>query len=477
MLGRQERWQEDLFVAGPLRDLIPDDHILKRVDHVLDLSWLRREVRECYDESTGRPGIDPEAAVRLMLAGLFEGIVSDRKLMRQAQVNLAIRWFAGFRIHETLPDHSSLTRIRQRWGEERFRRVFQRSVQACGEAGLIDGETVHIDATLIRADVSWRSLTDRHIESVLRENNDPPEDDSDSPPRRGRPRKHQPKAKKRSPTDPDATMATSSHQYHLEPSYKQHTAVDDKVGVIVDVTITTGEASEGQQLEQQLDRIESNTGTRLRTVTADAGYAHAHNYGMLEERGVDAVIPPQRPATRKGRIPAGRFKYDRHHSVVKCPRGKVLRPSSRVDERTVIYRARSRDCRKCPLRDRCISASASARLIRIVDCQDALIRGRRRHARGEPPDRELYSRHRWLAEGAHGEAKSQHGLSRAARRGRWNMAIQSYLTAAVMNLKRLAAFARAHFPRVIRSVMPTYILSGPPTASLSQFPTLPAHAA
>ena len=119
MLGKQERWQEDLFVAGPLRDLIPDDHILKRVDRVLDLSWLRGEVRNCYDESTGRPGIDPEAAVRLMLAGLFEGIVSDRNLMRQAQVNLAIRWFAGFRLHETLPNHSSLTRIRQRWGEER----------------------------------------------------------------------------------------------------------------------------------------------------------------------------------------------------------------------------------------------------------------------------------------------------------------------------------------------------------------------
>ena len=91
MLGRQERWQEDLFVAGPLRDLIPDDHILKRVDKVLDLSWLRDEVRDCSDLQMGRPGIDPEAAVRLMIAGLFQGITKDRQLMREAQVNLAIR--------------------------------------------------------------------------------------------------------------------------------------------------------------------------------------------------------------------------------------------------------------------------------------------------------------------------------------------------------------------------------------------------
>ena len=121
MLGRQERWQEDLFVAGPLRDLIPDDHILKRVDRVLDLAWLRDEVRDCYDLRQGRPGIDPEAAVRLMLAGLFQGITQDRQLLREAQVNLAIRWFAGYRLHEQLPDHSSLTRIRQRWGAQRFR--------------------------------------------------------------------------------------------------------------------------------------------------------------------------------------------------------------------------------------------------------------------------------------------------------------------------------------------------------------------
>jgi transposase len=153
-LGRQERWQEDLFVAGPLRDLIPDEHILKRVDAVLDLSWLRDAVRPLYNEQAGRPGIDPEAAVRLMLAGLFQGITSDRKLMREAQVNLAIRWFAGYRLHDRLPHHSSLTRIRQRWGAERFRAIFRRTVRQCVEAGLVDGETVHVDATLIRADVS-----------------------------------------------------------------------------------------------------------------------------------------------------------------------------------------------------------------------------------------------------------------------------------------------------------------------------------
>src|SRR3990170_1418532 len=111
MIGWQDRWQEDLFVAGPLSSLIPEDHILRQVDKVLDLSWLREEVEDLYCCDNGRPGIDPEAAVRLMLAGFFQGIVHDRKLMREAQVNIAIRWFAGYRLDEKLPNHSSLTKI------------------------------------------------------------------------------------------------------------------------------------------------------------------------------------------------------------------------------------------------------------------------------------------------------------------------------------------------------------------------------
>lgn len=445
MVGRQERWQEDLFVAGPLRDLVPDEHVLKRVDAVLDLRWLREEVRDLYNESTGRPGIDPEAAVRLMLAGLFQGITSDRKLMREAQVNLAIRWFAGYRLHEKLPDHSSLTRIRQRWGVERFKHIFRRSVQACGEAGLIDGETVHIDATLIRADVSWESLTRRHVEQVLKEN-DSPDDEPPTPQsgkRRGRPPKEgKVVSKKYSPTDPDATMATSCKQYRLEPCYKQHTAVDDRAGVVVDVSLTTGETSEGRQLLDQVRRIEDNTGQQVQTLTADGAYGHGRNYGALEAAGIDAVIPPQTQSTKSKCIPARRFKYDARHEIVRCPGRKVLRRSTR-NRQGVMYRARACDCRVCPLRPHCFSASASSRVIIIGDGYEALLRARRRRLRWSSKERELYARYRWRAEGAHGEAKTQHGLRRAARRGQWNVAIQVYLTATAMNLKRLAAFCHA----------------------------------
>jgi transposase len=138
------------------------------VDRVLDFELAAAEFAKLYSAANGRPGIDPEIAVRLMLAGFLLGIVHDRRLMREAQVNLAIRWFIGYALHEPLPDHSSLTRIRQRWGAEHFRHIFERTVRACVAAKIATGEVVHVDASLIRANVSWESLARRHVEAVGR---------------------------------------------------------------------------------------------------------------------------------------------------------------------------------------------------------------------------------------------------------------------------------------------------------------------
>jgi len=443
MIGTQDRWQEELFVAAPLRTLVPDDHILKQVDTVVDLSWVEEEVRDCYCEDNGRPSIAPEAALRLMVAGFFCGIVHDRKLMREAQVNIAIRWFAGYRLHEQVPDHSSLTRIRQRWGAECFQRIFVRVVRACADAGLVSGQTVHVDATLIRANVSWESLSAEHAATVWQENQQPepeaePEEATPAGRRRRGPKRRRHTPKKRSRTDPDASMATSRADRPLEPSYKQHTAVDDASGVILDAEVSTGEANEGAQLQEQLQRIEAVTGTKVQTVTADTAYAHGRNYEALEQRGTEAVIPPQREPRRARRLPLRRFKYDGKHGVVRCPGGKLLR-RGHTDARGTWYRAAASDCAGCPLRARCVPPSATSRTVLIVQGYEALLRARRRWSRGEEHSRKLYSRHRWRVEGVHGEAKTQHGLRRAVRWGRANVAIQAYLTATAMNLKRLAA--------------------------------------
>lgn len=431
MLGWRDRRQPELFVAGSMRELIPDDHVLVRVDNILDLGWLRSEVADCYCADNGRPGIDPEAAVRLMLAGLLLGIVHDRRLMREAQVNLAIRWFVGYGLHEALPDHSSLTRIRQRWGAERFRSIFQRTVRACVAAKIATGEIVHIDASLIRANVSWESLVERHVEKVLSENRTPEETETEKNARQSG------KYKKVSLSDPEATMATSARNRRLEPSYKQHTAVDDAKGVVLDVEVTTGEVNEGNTIEVQVDEIAATTGIRIKTVTADAGYAYGKVYGALERRGIDPLIPAKAEPS-KSAVPLRRFKYDARNDVVRCPRGRTLRPASRLKHGRFFY-ADARDCGACPLKAKCVSPTRTRRAVVIGDDYPALLRARRRRERWTTTDRRLYQRHRWRAEGVHGEAKTWHGLARAVRRGLANMKIQVYLTAAAINLKRLAA--------------------------------------
>ena len=406
MLGRKERDQPELFITGSLRQLIPDDHVLVRVDGVLDLSWLREEVSDCYCLDDGRPGVDPEVAVRLMLAGLLTGVVHDRKLMREAQVNIAIRWFLGYGLHEKLPHHSSLTRIRQRWGEERFRKIFKRTVEACLTAKIATAEVVHIDASLIRANVSWDSLAERHVEDVLSENQTDEEAEVE---RKGR---QSGKYKKLCTTDPDATMATNARNRRLEPCYKQHAAVDDKVGVILDVEVTTGQTNEGEMIEPQVDEVEATTGIDIKTVTADAGYAYAKVYGALERRGIDALIPAKAEPI-KSRVPLKRFRYDAKHDVLKCPRGRILRPARPIKHGRFFY-SKAKDCARCPLKGDCLSKGRVNKAVVIGDDYPALLRARRRREQWSAEDRRLYQRHRWRSEGFHGEAKTWHGLARAS---------------------------------------------------------------
>lgn len=430
MLGRKERDQLELFITGSLRQLIPDDHVLVRVDHVLDLGWLREEIADLYCADNGRPGIDPEVAVRLMLAGLLLGIVHDRRLMREATVNVAIRWFVGYGLHEVLPDHSTLTRIRQRWGAERFRRIFERTVHACVAAKIATGEVVHIDASLIRAHVSWDALAVRHVQAVEAANVDEVE-------RSG----HQTgKFKKVCMTDLDATMATNGRNRRLEPAYKQHTAVDDVAGVIVDVEVTTGEQNEGTAVPARLDAIATTIGAPIAIATMDAGYAYAKVFRALEDRKIESIVPAKAEPQPGKVIPTRRFKFDARHNLARCPRGKILRPMGKLQRGGFQYfHARGKDCGACPLKARCVSPSRYARIVVFNVNHPSLLRARRKRLGWSKREVQLYQRHRWRVEGVHGEAKTWHGLARAVRRGLDNMRIQAFLTAAAINLKRLSA--------------------------------------
>ena len=234
-------------------------------------------------------------------------------------------------------------------------------------------------------------------------------------------------------------MATSSAGRQLLPSYKQHTSVDDRAGVIVDIEIVTGEEADFARMAERLDALEVTLGRRPGTVTADKAYGIGKVYAALADRDISAVIPP-RPSTRQARakgFPVERFRYDATHDIARCPRRKVMTPRS-ATKTGRWFRADATACRTCPLRARCIPDGGASRRVHITKTHVATLRARRKRLAWGNHETNLYSRHRWLVEGVHGLAKTLHGMARAARRGLENMKIQALLTATAINLKRLA---------------------------------------
>ena len=390
MMDRKRREQMDLFVAGPLEKLIPEDHILRQVDRVLDLSWLREEVAGCYCADNGRPGLDPEVVVRLMLAGLLLGYAHDRRLLREAAGAsgdpVVHRVQAGRGVAGSFEPDAYPSAV----GGGAVQGDIAPHGQACVEAKVATGEVVHMDASLIRADVSWESLAERHAEKVVREN-----DSEDETEKKGKGRGGGSGPVSR--TDPDARLARKSARAGFEPSYKHHAVVDDERGVVLDVAVTEGTLNEREMMEPQLDAVCELTGRAPAVVTADSGYAYSKVYAGLERRGVAALIPAKKEPSQS-RVPLQLFRYDARNKVVKCPGGKTLRPRKET-ERGRYYVSRTRDCAGCALRPDCLSKSRTSRTVLVPHEYPALLRARRRHARRGEEEGRLWRRHMGRSEG------------------------------------------------------------------------------
>ena len=167
-------------------------------------------------------------------------------------------------------------------------------------------------------------------------------------------------------------MATNARNRRLEPAYKQHTAVDDKVGVILDVVVTTGQTNEGDIIEPQVDEVNATTGVAIKAVTADAGYAYAKVYAAFERRGIDAVIPAKAEPIRS-RVPMRRFRYDAKHDILKCPQGRILRPKRPLKYGRFFY-SKAKECARCPLKGDCLSKGRANKAVVVGDDYPALLR-------------------------------------------------------------------------------------------------------
>ena len=393
-----------MMLLPPMETLIPKNHYLKKLDRVLDLSFVHEAVREHYCQNNGRPSIDPEVIIRLFLIQAMDGITHVRELMRQVQVNLAYRWFIGYRLDEKLPDHSTLSKALDRFGDNIFNELFKRSISQCKKSGLIEGKVLHIDATTIRADLDCNRV------------NKP-----DSP-------------------DPDARFGHFPGG-KLTPGYKQHTVADEHTRVILGLSVTAANVSEHDRMLEVLDEAVRHTKAIPEAVCADAGYSSGENNAEMEERGIRFVSPPPKARTYTGDkyFTVEDFEYDENRNIFICPAGKTLKYMGRVKGRPKQrrYGVLASVCQKCELKDKC--TKANRRQLKVSKNHASLIR-LRADSKTES-FKKLYRSRAPVIEGIFGEAKEWHGLRRAWRRGMSKMRVQCLLIAAVINLKRLATHA------------------------------------
>ena len=492
MLGPPKPRRLDEPVAVSLEDLVPRNNFYRHLEAKLDLGFVRDWAREHYAER-GRPSIDPVVFFKLQLVMFFEGIRSERQLIETASLNLAHRWYLGNGLDEALPDHSSLTRIRQRLGVETFQRFFERVVDLCQEAGLVWGKELYFDATKVRADADVDTLVPRfyheartHIADVFTAEKvetaaEPrPEGRADdlpdgvvrlprqpvaegepgvaNPPwrlleeRRLDPRREaawgyeRTSAWRVSPTDPDATPMRTGSGTAL--GYHDHYVVDGgKARIVLAALVTPADVMENVPLRDLLWRVCFRRKLRPRQATGDTTYGTAENIVAIEDAGIQAYVPLTDFDHRTPFYGKGEFAFDAEQDEYRCPQGHPLRRmKTKYTEQEVVYRAEAATCNACPVKAAC-TASDRGRSVHRSFFAEYLERVRSYHAT-EAYKKAMRKRQVWV-EPLFAEAKVWHGLRRFRLRGLGNVNMEGLLVAAGQNLKRwLAAtgWGRRHAP-------------------------------
>jgi transposase len=374
MMGRLKREQKQLFYSFCLDEAVPDDHAIRAIAAVLDLSWVHGELAPHYS-LLGRPSVDPALMIRMLIVGYVFAIRSERALCREVQVNLAYRWFCGLSIEDKLPDHSAFSRARnERFRDsDIFRSVFERVVEACIAAGLVGGEGFAVDASLIAADANkQRSIPgkdwdkNRTLEKASRAVKEYMATldaaafgaASDVAP------------KFVSPSDP-AAQWTGAMRGPAFFAYADNYLIDVRFGVIMDVEASRAiRQAEVGAAKTMIERTEKRFDIKPKRLAADTAYGSGPNLNWLVK---DKDIAPHIPVIDKSKREDGTFsredfRFDKERNVYVCPAGKLLTTTGTVidDGETLRYLASTSDCRICPLKVRCCPKTPFRRIPRSV---------------------------------------------------------------------------------------------------------------
>ena len=485
MMGTKVRSFAPLPRDLSLEHLVPEDNFYRRLEARLDLSFVREMVAPLYAKG-GRPSVDPVVFFKLQIVLFCEDLRSERQLMGVVADRLSIRWYLGYDLHQPLPDHSTLTRIRERYGLEVFRGFFERIVQMCVDAGLVWGEELFFDSTAVEANAANESVvarlaavegveehlgelfegspgeTDPRLDEQHEDTRMPPDaalptagdealratnrDRRDWISDNGRPDRTVRRGGYRrmsdgvvSRTDPDATH-TGRARTTSRLGYNAHYVVDGgRARVILSALVVPADVKDNLPMLDLLWRTCFRWGLRPHHVTGDSIYGSLENIKAVEDAGIRAFVPVRDwTHNAPGSFSKKDFRYEEGRNLYVCPEGEELRYiGNSYTERVAKYRADAAICNSCALKAKCTSANSGRLLRRSFD--ERYVERVRAYHETEACKKAMRKRQVWI-EPLFAEAKQWHGMERMRLRTLERANCEVLLTASGQNVKRLMEF-------------------------------------
>src|SRR6266568_3446460 len=438
MMGQHDR-SEALFYYFRLEDQVPENHLLRLIEKHISFEFVRERLRNSYSE-TGRPSIDPELLLRILLIGYLYGITSERKLVEELRMHLAWRWFTGVSFDQEIPHHSTFSKNRHgRFQETKlFEQLFEEMVARCMEAGLVRGDNLSVDGSFVEANASKETRIPREqlaeaaqVHHTVRQylvelaEQNPME----------KPVHQQARV---STTDPDSTYATKGGT-PARLGYYDNYLVDNHSCVIVGVQATAARMSqETVAAQDMLTRFAQWRGREPESVAADTTYGNGEFLQWLADRSITPYMRTRDSIHRKRSPFFGpeRFTYEPENNRYICPAGQVLNYGGRNQRnRTYAYIGTRKRCGACALKAQCTSGPFRYLAIHM----DEPARQRAREL-ATTPEFAKAQRQRKKVEALFAELKNQIGLRRLRLRRLRFVREQFFLAAVAQNIKRLVRF-------------------------------------
>jgi len=427
-----------------LESLVPADHLLRKIDAVIDFGFIRDLAEGLYCSDNGRPAIAPEVLFKALFIGYLFGIRSERQLMREIEVNVAYRWFLGLRLTDKVFDASTFSQNRRRRfdGTEIAQQIFDHIVEQAIGHGLVGGAVLYTDSTHLKASAN-KGRFDKEMVAKSRADY---WDDLDAAitedraahgklPLKDKPRTPVIKETKISRTDKDAGYMVRDGK----PKgffYLDHRTVDSQHSIITDSHVTPANVHDSIPYLARLDRQRARFGLDVKAVGLDAGYASAPIAKGLEDRDILGVTGYRRPSHRKGFLYKRQYQYDAGRDVYRCPEGQELLYATTDRNGYRHYKSNPKKCRDCPLLASCTSNSKAQKTVTRHVWADAF--ERTDVHRLTDWGKRIYKRRKETVERSFADAKQLFGHRYARYRGLTGVKWQALLAATAQNIKKIA---------------------------------------